>query len=92
MSSIEISKAFTMPREELRDQLDDLAQQLGQDLQLECKWLSDDCLDFRRSGVDGQINIDDEEIELTVTLGVLMEFFSGKIEREIRDFIDQHIY
>lgn len=92
MSTIEISKAFTMPRDKLREQLDDLAEQLGQELQLNCEWLSDDCLDFRRSGVNGQINISDEEIEMTISLGLLMEFFRGKIESEILAFIDQHIY
>ena len=92
MSTIEISKTFTMPRDQLREQLDDLARQLGQKLQLNCEWTSDDCLNFRRSGADGQINIGDEEIELTITLGMLMEFFRDKIESEILAFIDQHIY
>jgi putative polyhydroxyalkanoate system protein len=92
MSTIEIKKTFTMPRDQLREQLDDLAGQLGQELQLNCEWLSDDCMDFRRSGLNGQINIGDEEIEMTITLGMLMEFFRGKIESEILAFIDQHIY
>ncbi len=81
-----------MPREKLRKELDGLAQQLGQELQLDCEWQTDDCLGFRRSGAEGQINIGEEEFELTITLGMLMEFFRGKIEREIREFIDQHIY
>lgn len=92
MSTIEISKAFTMSREDLGDQLDDLAQQLGQEFQLNCEWLSEDCLDFRRSGVNGQVNIGDEEIELTISLGMLMELFRGKIEKEVLEFIDKHIY
>ena len=92
MSTIEINKTFTMPRDKLRNQLDDLAEQLGQELQLNCEWLSDDCMDFRRSGLNGQINIGAEEIEMTITLGMLMEFFRGKIESEILAFIDQHIY
>lgn len=92
MSTIEINKTFTMPRDELREQLDDLAGQLGQELQLNCEWLSDDCLDFRRSGANGQINISDDEIEMKITLGMLMDLFRGKIENEILTFIDQHIY
>ncbi len=92
MSTIEISKAFSMPRDQLREQLDDLAGQLGQELQLNCEWLSDDCLDFRRSGINGQIDIGEGEIELTITLGMVREFFRSKIESEILAFIDQHIY
>jgi putative polyhydroxyalkanoate system protein len=92
MATIEINKAFTMPRDKLREQLDGLAEQLGQELQLNCEWLTDDCLKFSRSGANGQVNIGDDEIDLTITLGIIMEFFRGKIEREILEFIDQHIY
>ena len=81
-----------MPRDKLRDQLDDLAEQLGQELQLNCEWQTEDCLEFSRSGANGQINIGDDEIELTISLGMIMKLFRDKIEREILEFIDQHIY
>lgn len=92
MSTIEFSKAFTMPREELDEQLDQLASHLGEKLQLQCEWLSDDCLDFRRSGAEGQVNIGDGELQLTVKLGMLMELFRGTIEQEVQSFMEQHIY
>ncbi|MAF84207.1 MAG: polyhydroxyalkanoic acid system family protein [Gammaproteobacteria bacterium] len=92
MSSIEFNKTFTMPREKLRVELDDLTQQLGQELQLNCEWLSEDCLRFWRNGAKGQINIREEEVSLSITLGVLMEYFRKDIERELQDFIDKHIY
>ena len=81
-----------MPRDQLTKQLDDLAGRLGQEFQLDCEWVSDDCLDFRRSGLDGQIDIGDGEIEMMVRLGMFMDFFRSKIESEILAFIEEHIY
>jgi len=92
MSSIEINAPFTMPRDKLRAELGKLAEQLGEELQLDCEWQSDDCLNFARSGIQGEINIGDEEIDLNISLGLMLVLFKGKIEQEILGFIDEHIY
>jgi putative polyhydroxyalkanoate system protein len=92
MSSIEIYTPFTMPKDQLKDELDKLVLRLGEELQLECEWQSDDCLNFKRSGAKGQINIGDEELELTIRLGMLLELFRGTIEQKLHEFIDEHIY
>jgi putative polyhydroxyalkanoate system protein len=92
MASIEINKPFTMPRDELREQLDQLAAKLGDDLQLKCEWQSDDCLGFKRSGAEGEINIGEAEIGMEVRLGMLMNAFRGPIEKQIQEFLDEHIY
>jgi len=92
MASIQIKQAFTMPYDELKEGLDQLAGKLGRQYQLDCNWDSEDCLCFKRSGADGQINIGDQEFELTVKLGMLMSAFKGTIEQEIQGFIDEYIY
>ena len=81
-----------MPYEELKIGLEELAEKLGSQYQLDCNWDSDDCLRFARSGAEGQIDIRDHQIELNVTLGMLMSAFKSTIEREIQGFIDEHIY
>ena len=92
MATIEIRKAYTMDSEHLKAELDDLAARLGDHFSLECCWQSDSCLDFKRSGADGQINIDNEEVAIDINLGFLLQAFKGKIEQEIQDFVDTHIY
>ena len=92
MSSIELNKPFTMPRDALRGELDQLAAKLSKQLQLECQWLSDDCLDFRRNGAEGKITINTDEVELTIKLGMMMNMFRGTIEQEIQTFMQQRIY
>ena len=81
-----------MPRETLRGELDRLIDELSQQLQLNCEWLSDYCLDFRRSGITGQISIGDEELDLDIKLGILMNVFREPIEKEVLEFMDRHIY
>ena len=92
MSSIEISKEFTMPRKKLRKELDQLAAQLTDELQLECEWQSDDCLNFKRSGATGQINIGKKEVGLAISLGMLLIVFRGAIEEKLQAYFDEHIY
>lgn len=92
MSRISINKEFTMSRESLEEELNRLADELGREYQLNCEWLSDDCLEFKRSGINGQINIADEEVNLDIELGMLMTVFRDSIEKEVMAFMDQHIY
>ena len=92
MSVIEITKEFTMPRNELMGELDSLVGELTEQLQLDCEWHSDSCLGFHRDGAHGELNIGDEEIELTINLGTLLTIFRKRIRRELEDYIEQNIY
>ena len=92
MARIEIKKAYTMDADDLRGELDALADNLSEKLSLNCCWQSDRCLDFHRSGAEGQINIDDEEVSIAIQLGFLLKAFKDPIEQEIQDFMDTHIY
>ena len=92
MADIEMSKVFTMPKEALRDQLQEIADELTDELQLSCEWQTDDCLDFQRSGAAGQINIVDDQIAVTLTLGMLLKPFRGNIKKELEKMLEKHIY
>lgn len=92
MASIQIKREFTMPRKELRQQLQQLADNLQDQLQLDCTWSSKNCLEFQRSGAQGKIDIGKHDFELTAQLGLMMSAFKGTIEQEIGKFIDEHIY
>ena len=87
-----MSKVFTMSKKKLRKQLQEIADELTDELQLHCEWQSDDCLDFQRSGAAGQINIGEDEIEVTLKLGMLLRPFRGNIEKELEKMLDKHIY
>lgn len=92
MAAIHVTQPYTMSHAELKQGLDELAEKLGEQYQLECDWQSDECLDIRRSGVNGQLTVGEQEIELNLNLGMLMSAFKGVIESEIKTFIDEYIY
>ena len=92
MASIQINKEFTMPEDELRGMIDQLATKLTDELQVECSRQSDRCLDFKRSGAEGQINISDQAVDLSLRLGLMFSAFRGPIEESIHEFIDENIY
>ena len=81
-----------MPREELEEKLQLLAEKVTNEWQMSCEWQSDDCLGFRRSGVEGEINIDGDEVEFTAKLGMLLRAFRGNIESNVEKFFDEHVY
>ena len=92
MSNIHIRRSFTMPRAELRKQLEDLTASLQEKWPLECQWQTDDCLSFKHSAVKGEIEIGKDEFELKAELGLLFGAFKGAIENEIAKFINEHVY
>lgn len=92
MPSIQIRREFTMPRAELRDQMEDLIANLREKWPLQCEWQSEDCLSFHYSGVKGRIEIGENEFEVNAELGMLMGALKSTIETEITRLIDQHVY
>lgn len=92
MAKIKLDHNYTIPREELHTKLDELAEEMGSRYQLECKWESDDCISFKRSGAAGEINIDDKQLSLSMKLGMMLAAFKGPIERDIKNFITKNIH
>lgn len=92
MASIQFSQGFTMPVEELKLNLDKLADSLADRLQLVSHWQSERCLIFKGSGASGEIKIEQEIIHLSVTLGMMMGMFKASIEEEIREKINTYVY
>ncbi|MDJ0928583.1 MAG: polyhydroxyalkanoic acid system family protein, partial [Gammaproteobacteria bacterium] len=70
----------------------EFATRLTDEMQFECNWQSDRCLDFKRSGAEGQINLGDQAVDLSLRLGLMFSALKGPIEKSIHEFIDENIY
>ena len=81
-----------MDPDDLRTVLDNLGETLGEQIDLECCWTSDDCLDFTRSGADGQINIAREELTVDIRLGFMLSAFKDRIRSTVEEFLDENVY
>ena len=83
MSNIDIRHAHSLPPEQARQAVQDVAEKLADRFGMITGW-SGDTLNFSRSGVDGHINLAPSELHVTAKLGFLLSAMKGPIEAEIR--------
>ncbi len=83
MAGIDIRHPHTLGLEQARNALDEVAHKLGERYQFDCKWIGD-TLNFNRSGIDGQIHLATDHIQVKAKLGMMLSMMQGPIEAEIR--------
>jgi putative polyhydroxyalkanoate system protein len=88
MSNIDIRHAHSLPPEQARQALQEVADKLADRFGMVTGW-SGDTLNFSRSGVDGHIDVAPSELHVTAKLGFLLSTMKGPIEAEIRRVLDE---
>lgn len=88
MPTIDIRHPHSRSREQAREAVSRVADRMQERFAVGCSW-DDDTLEFRRSGVDGQIHVQEDEIRVTVNLGFLLMGLRGPIESEIRRYLER---
>ena len=83
MSGIDIRHAHSLPIDQARQAVEQVAQKLSERFDVTCDWQGD-TLHFSRSGVDGRIALEPRQLHVTATLGFLLSALKGPIEAEIR--------
>ena len=63
--------------------MEQIARKLSEQFGVDYQWVGD-ALSFERSGVQGRIALDDQNVHVTATLGFLLSAMKGPIESEIR--------
>ncbi len=90
MSVIDIHRPHTLDKEHARQAAELLAQDLSRQFDVDYQWQGD-VLRFRRSGVKGQLNITQSDLNVRLELGMLLSPFKARIEQEIHSQLDQII-
>ena len=88
MSSIEIQHAHSLSPAKARKAVEEVAKKLGERFDMQYHW-EDDVLHFSRSGVDGQIQLEPEQLTVTAKLGFLLAMMKQPIEDQIRKVLDE---
>ena len=91
MANITINRSHNMSEQALKEKLDMLSAKMQDRFDLSCSWKNEQCMTFKRSGVDGEITLQADQINLQVKLGMMMGAFKGVIEKEINQFMDKEI-
>lgn len=87
--SIHIRRHHKLSTEQARQVAEELVQDLAERFSVDHHW-EDTVLHFERGGVDGQIRIEDQAIDIQAQLGFLLSYLQPAIEREIHRYLDQH--
>ncbi|MGH8031010.1 MAG: polyhydroxyalkanoic acid system family protein [Luteimonas sp.] len=83
MAGIDIRHDHSQPMDKTRKVVEDMAKRLAERFDMECAW-DGDRLNFKRSGIDGSIDIAPKQVRVTVKLGFLLLAAQGAVESEIR--------
>lgn len=87
MADIKMIKYHSLPMAQARELVQKAADDLASEYDLVSHWAGN-ALHFRRSGVQGEMNVSSTEIHLEVTLGFLLKAFKAKFVEHIEHNFD----
>jgi len=82
MSDIKMIKYHSLPIARARALVQQAADNLAKEYDLSSRWAGN-TLQFRRSGVQGEMRVTESEIDLEVTLGFLLKAFKSRFVEHI---------
>ena len=88
MARIHIKRQHDLDHESVRSEIEGLAKRLADELSASYSWKGDR-LEFKRSGASGHLEIDGQQIEVDIKLGVLLTPLKSTIESKINSYLDR---
>lgn len=89
MATIDITRRHGLDRGGARK----IVEQIGQDLirryGVQTRWQGDTLL-VRRGGIEGRIEVGDEDVRMHAQLGVMAGMLKGTIEQEVQKQFERH--
>ncbi|EBA01701.1 polyhydroxyalkanoic acid system family protein [Marinobacter sp. ELB17] len=90
MSIIDIHRTHTMDKQHAREAAETLAADLSSRFAVTYAW-EGDVMKIKRSGVQGQLTINNGDLHVYLELGLLLRPMKGRIAQEIESQLDQII-
>ncbi|MAT52268.1 MAG: hypothetical protein CMK32_13910 [Porticoccaceae bacterium] len=91
MSHIRIKRDHSMSQEDLRKEVQALAEQLVDKFGGSYHWDGDEVHYDYSGGVNACVSCSQDAVELDIKLGMMMSMFKGKIKNEVEGYLDKHI-
>ena len=88
MADIEIRRVHNLGLAAARKAADRMAEHLGQRFGLKGTWRGN-VMHFERPGVTGSLAISDTDLDLRVTLGMLLRMMKGSLDRAVHEELDK---
>ena len=88
MSQIHIRKKHSLDHARARKTAEKLAESLASEYNAKFHWKDDD-LEFKSTGVNGKLHVGKHEVDIKVSLGLMLRPLKAKIESSIRSRLDE---
>lgn len=89
MSEINIQRHHGMTLKKARTAAEHVAAELSEEFSIDYEW-DGNTLNFHRSGVSGQIQVEKKQVLINAKLSFLLRPLKSRIEREIHRFCDEN--
>lgn len=83
MSTISVTQTHNKSVTEVRELVDSLAHKLNERYQLKSRWSGERQVELSRSGVNGTLEFDEQEVRVDIKLGLMMSAFKSMIRDEV---------
>jgi len=89
MSTIDIHAYHKLSHKDALNAADELSRDLAEKFGIDYGW-DEEVINFERPGVHGQILVQDSELRIQATLGLMLMILKGPIEQEIFRYLEEH--
>lgn len=89
MATIDIVRTHKLGRAEARNAVEKMAADIKSKLDASTRW-EGDTLEFKRSGANGRIEVEERKVHVNVELGMMLTPMRGMIEQQINTYLDQY--
>ncbi len=84
MADINIVHEHALTPKKAREAAQKVADKIAEEYDLECEW-EGDVLYFERSGVQGSMTLEKQQVQMVIKLGFLMSAFASTIEAKVSE-------
>ncbi|MDP9036554.1 MAG: polyhydroxyalkanoic acid system family protein [Myxococcota bacterium] len=95
MSTIDVRRSHSLPKEEARKRAEGLAQAMQEKLELEWTWQGDrivfEAPRGAAKGTKGSVEVMDNEVRVQIDLPFLLRVMKGTIESKVNDKLNQFL-
>ncbi len=90
MATVHINRKHQLDQDQVREEIQNLADKLSQELSANYQWKGDR-LEFKRSGANGRIDMKEGEIDIEIKLSMLLSPLKATVEKTVNDYLDERL-
>ena len=90
MSTIEINHPHQIAADTLKEKMENLSSEMKQRYGAATEWKNDTEAEISAPGVTGKVLASDSNISITIELNMMLSMMAGKIEEDIKKYLDKN--